>query len=158
MVEAMSGAQHGSLEFAPRLYTLKINGKIRDVIGEGGATIRGLCEETGLPDRHRRRRCHHHRLDRFRQGWAFAIKRINEITSEVGIGATSTKAPSPTVRLRCLVNLLPGKDGLLHISQIARQRASRTWPTLPEEGQIVGRSKVLRTGRKGPCQAVHEGT
>ena len=48
MVEAMGGARQEVSEFAPRLYTMKINPeKIRDVIGKGGATIRGLCEETG---------------------------------------------------------------------------------------------------------------
>ena len=69
MQEAVGGAKTEVSQFAPRLYTMKINPeKIRDVIGKGGAVIRALTEETGCDDRHRRRRHDHHRLDRGRQG------------------------------------------------------------------------------------------
>ena len=147
MVEAMSGANTEVSEFAPRLYTLKINPeKIRDVIGKGGATIRGLCEETGC------------QINIAEDGVItiastdgakaeFAIKRINEITAEVEIGATYEGAVTKLFDFGALVNLLPGKDGLLHISQIAHERVENVADYL-KEGQIV-KVKVLETDEKG---------
>ena len=147
MVEAMSGANTEVSEFAPRLYTLKINPeKIRDVIGKGGATIRGLCEETGC------------QINIAEDGVItiastdgakaeFAIKRINEITAEVEIGATYEGAVTKLFDFGALVNLLPGKDGLLHISQIAHERVEKVGDYL-QEGQIV-KVKVLETDDKG---------
>ncbi len=147
MVEAMAGANTEVSEFAPRLYTLKINPeKIRDVIGKGGATIRGLCEETGC------------QINIAEDGVItiastdgakaeFAIKRINEITAEVEIGATYEGAVTKLFDFGALVNLLPGKDGLLHISQIAHERVENVGDYL-KEGQIV-KVKVLETDEKG---------
>ena len=147
MVEAMAGANTEVSEFAPRLYTLKINPeKIRDVIGKGGATIRGLCEETGC------------QINIAEDGVItiastdgakaeFAIKRINEITAEVEIGATYEGAVTKLFDFGALVNLLPGKDGLLHISQIAHERVENVADYL-KEGQIV-KVKVLETDEKG---------
>jgi len=147
MVEAMAGANTEVSEFAPRLYTLKINPeKIRDVIGKGGATIRGLCEETGC------------QINIAEDGVItiastdgakaeYAIKRINEITAEVEIGATYEGAVTKLFDFGALVNLLPGKDGLLHISQIAHERVENVADYL-KEGQIV-KVKVLETDDKG---------
>lgn len=147
MVEAMGSANTEVSEFAPRLYTLKINPeKIRDVIGKGGATIRGLCEETGC------------QINIAEDGVItiastdaekadFAIKRINEITAEVEIGATYEGAVTKLFDFGALVNLLPGKDGLLHISQIAHERVEKVSDYLTE-GQIV-KVKVLETDEKG---------
>ena len=147
MVEAMGTANTEVSEFAPRLYTLKINPeKIRDVIGKGGATIRGLCEETGC------------QINIGEDGVItiastdggkaeFAIKRINEITAEVEIGATYEGAITKLFDFGALVNLLPGKDGLLHISQIAHERVENVADYL-KEGQIV-KVKVLETDEKG---------
>jgi polyribonucleotide nucleotidyltransferase len=147
MVQAMAGANTEVSEFAPRLYTLKINPeKIRDVIGKGGATIRGLCEETGC------------QINIAEDGVItiastegakaeFAIKRINEITAEVEIGATYEGAITKLFDFGALVNLLPGKDGLLHISQIAHERVENVADYL-KEGQIV-KVKVLETDEKG---------
>ncbi len=147
MVEAMAGANTEVSEFAPRLYTMKINPeKIRDVIGKGGATIRGLCEETGC------------QINIAEDGVItiastdgakaeFAIKRINEITAEVEIGATYEGAVTKLFDFGALVNLLPGKDGLLHISQIAHERVENVADYL-KEGQIV-KVKVLETDEKG---------
>jgi len=147
MTEAMAGANTEVSEFAPRLYTLKINPeKIRDVIGKGGATIRGLCEETGC------------QINIAEDGVItiastdgakaeFAIKRINEITAEVEIGATYEGAVTKLFDFGALVNLLPGKDGLLHISQIAHERVENVADYL-KEGQIV-KVKVLETDEKG---------
>ena len=147
MVEAMAGANTEVSEFAPRLYTLKINPeKIRDVIGKGGATIRGLCEETGC------------QINIAEDGVItiastdaakadIAIQRINEITAEVEIGATYEGAVTKLFDFGALVNLLPGKDGLLHISQIAHERVENVADYL-KEGQIV-KVKVLETDEKG---------
>ena len=147
MSEAMAGANTEVSEFAPRLYTLKINTeKIRDVIGKGGATIRGLCEETGC------------QINIAEDGLItiastdaakaeFAIQRINEITAEVEIGKTYEGAITKLFDFGALVNLLPGKDGLLHISQIAHERVENVADFL-KEGQIV-KVKVLETDEKG---------
>jgi polyribonucleotide nucleotidyltransferase len=147
MVEAMGTANTEVSEFAPRLYTLKINPeKIRDVIGKGGAVIRGLCEETGC------------QINIGEDGVItiastdagkadFAIQRINEITAEVEIGKTYEGAITKLFDFGALVNLLPGKDGLLHISQIAHERVENVGDYL-KEGQIV-KVKVLETDEKG---------
>ncbi|MCH8180820.1 MAG: polyribonucleotide nucleotidyltransferase [Proteobacteria bacterium] len=147
MVEAMGSANTEISQFAPRLYTMKINPeKIRDVIGKGGATIRGLCEETGC------------QINIAEDGVItiastdagkaeFAIQRINEITAEVEIGAVYEGAVTKLFDFGALVNLLPGKDGLLHISQIAHERVEKVSDYL-QEGQIV-KVKVLETDEKG---------
>ncbi|MGD9831615.1 MAG: polyribonucleotide nucleotidyltransferase [Piscinibacter sp.] len=147
MVEAMGGAKTEVSQFAPRLYTMKINPeKIRDVIGKGGATIRALTEETGTT------------IDIAEDGTitiastdaekaAFAKKRIEEITAEVEVGKIYEGPVTKILDFGALVNLLPGKDGLLHISQIAHQRVEKVTDFL-KEGQIV-KVKVLETDEKG---------
>jgi polyribonucleotide nucleotidyltransferase len=147
MVEAMGGAKTEVSQFAPRLYTMKINPeKIRDVIGKGGATIRALTEETGT------------QIDIAEDGTitiastdgekaAAAKKRIEEITAEVEVGKIYEGPITKILEFGALVNLLPGKDGLLHISQIAHQRVEKVTDFL-KEGQVV-RVKVLETDEKG---------
>ncbi len=147
MVEAMGGAKTEVSQFAPRLYTMKINpDKIRDVIGKGGATIRALTEETGTT------------IDIGEDGTitiastdgdkaAYAKKRIEEITAEVEVGKVYEGAITKILDFGALVNLMPGKDGLLHISQIAHQRVEKVTDFL-KEGQIV-KVKVLETDEKG---------
>jgi polyribonucleotide nucleotidyltransferase len=147
MVEAVGGAKAEVSQFAPRLYTMKINPeKIRDVIGKGGATIRALTEETGTT------------IDIGEDGTitiastdsdkaAHAKKRIEEITAEVEIGKIYEGPIVKILDFGALVNLLPGKDGLLHISQIAHQRVEKVTDFL-KEGQIV-KVKVLETDEKG---------
>jgi len=147
MVEAMGSANTEVSEFAPRLYTIKINqDKIRDVIGKGGATIRGLCEETGC------------QINISEDGTVtvassdaakaeIAIQRINEITAEVEIGAVYEGPVTKLFDFGALINLLPGKDGLLHISQIAHERVEKVSDYLTE-GQIV-KVKVMETDEKG---------
>ena len=147
MVEAMSVANTEVSEFAPRLYTMKINPeKIRDVIGKGGSTIRALTEETGTT------------IDIGEDGTitiastdadkaAHAKKRIQEITAEVEIGKIYEGAVTKILDFGALINLLPGKDGLLHISQIAHQRVEKVTDFL-KEGQIV-KVKVMETDEKG---------
>lgn len=147
MVEAVGGAKAEVSQFAPRLYTMKINPeKIRDVIGKGGATIRALTEETGT------------QIDIAEDGTITiastdgaraeeARRRIEEITAEVEVGKIYEGPVTKLLEFGALVNLLPGKDGLLHISQIAHERVNKVSDYL-QEGQIV-RVKVLETDDKG---------
>jgi polyribonucleotide nucleotidyltransferase len=147
MVEAMGTANAEVSQFAPRLYTMKINPeKIRDIIGKGGATIRALTEETGTT------------IDIGEDGTitiastdadkaAHAKKRIEEITAEVEIGKVYEGPVVKILDFGALINLLPGKDGLLHISQIAHQRVEKVTDFL-SEGQIV-KVKVMETDEKG---------
>ncbi len=147
MQEAMGEAKAEISDFAPRLYTMKINPeKIRDVIGKGGATIRALTEETGT------------QIDIAEDGTITiastdgakaeeAKRRIAEITAEVEIGKVYEGPITKILDFGALVNLLPGKDGLLHISQIAHQRVEKVTDFL-KEGQIV-KVKVLETDEKG---------
>jgi polyribonucleotide nucleotidyltransferase len=147
MLESVGGAKTEVSQFAPRLYTMKINPeKIRDVIGKGGATIRALTEETGTT------------IDIGEDGTitiaaidgdkaAFAKKRIEEITAEVEVGKIYEGPVTKILDFGALINLLPGKDGLLHISQIAHQRVEKVTDFLTE-GQIV-KVKVMETDEKG---------
>jgi polyribonucleotide nucleotidyltransferase len=147
MQDALGHAREEVSQFAPRLYTMKINPeKIRDVIGKGGATIRALTEETGTT------------IDIGEDGTitiastdaeraAYAKKRIEEITAEVEVGKVYEGPITKILDFGALVNLLPGKDGLLHISQISHQRIEKVTDVL-KEGQIV-KVKVLETDEKG---------
>ena len=147
MTEAMGTANTEVSQFAPRLYTMKINPeKIRDIIGKGGATIRALTEETGCT------------IDIGEDGTItiastdadkaeHAKKRIAEITAEVEVGKIYEGPIVKILDFGALVNLMPGKDGLLHISQIAHQRVEKVTDFL-KEGQVV-RVKVLETDEKG---------
>jgi polyribonucleotide nucleotidyltransferase len=147
MVEAVGSARADVSQFAPRLYTMKINPeKIRDVIGKGGATIRALTDETGCT------------IDIAEDGTitiasvdadkaAHARKRIEEITADVEVGKVYEGPITKILDFGALVNLLPGKDGLLHISQIAHQRIEKVTDVL-SEGQVV-KVKVLETDDKG---------
>jgi len=147
MQEVMGEAKTEVSNFAPRLYTMKINPeKIRDVIGKGGATIRALTEETGT------------QIDISEDGTITiastdgakaeeAKRRIEQITAEVEIGKVYEGPITKILDFGVLVNLLPGKDGLLHISQISHERIGKVTDVLAE-GQIV-RVKVLETDEKG---------
>jgi len=147
MQEAMGEAKTEVSDFAPRLFTMKINpDKIRDVIGKGGATIRALTEETGT------------QINIEEDGTITiasvdgamaeeAKRRIAEITAEVEVGAIYEGPITKLLDFGALVNLLPGKDGLLHISQIAHERVEKVSDYL-SEGQVV-RVKVMETDDKG---------
>ena len=147
MQEAMSAANTEVSNFAPKLYTMKINpDKIRDVIGKGGAVIRALTEETGC------------QINIEEDGTITiaatdnakadeAKRRIEQITAEVEIGKVYEGAITKLLDFGALVNLMPGKDGLLHISQIAHERVEKVTDYL-SEGQIV-KVKVLETDEKG---------
>ena len=147
MQEAMAEAKTEVSNFAPRLFTMKINpDKIRDVIGKGGSVIRALTEETGT------------QINIEEDGTITiasadpakaeeAKRRIQQITAEVEIGKVYEGAITKILDFGALVNLLPGKDGLLHISQIAHERVEKVTDYL-SEGQIV-KVKVMETDEKG---------
>ena len=147
MQEAMGEAKAEISSYAPKLYTMKINPeKIRDVIGKGGATIRMLTEETGTT------------IDIGEDGTITiastdaakaddAKRRIEAITAEAEIGKVYDGPITKLLEFGALVNILPGKDGLLHISQIAHERVERVADYL-QEGQVV-KVKVLETDDKG---------
>jgi polyribonucleotide nucleotidyltransferase len=147
MQEAMAEAKTEVSNFAPRLFSFKINPeKIRDVIGKGGSVIRALTEETGT------------QINIEEDGTITiassdpakaeeAKRRIEQITAEVEIGKVYEGPITKILDFGALVNLLPGKDGLLHISQIAHERVEKVTDYL-SEGQIV-KVKVLETDEKG---------
>jgi polyribonucleotide nucleotidyltransferase len=147
MQEAL-GASRGELSaFAPRLIKMKINPeKIRDVIGKGGAVIRALTEETGTQidieddgtiiiasvDQERGRE---------------AQRRIQELTAEVEVGKIYEGTVLRLLDFGAIVQILPGRDGLLHISQIANERVNAVADHL-KEGQQV-KVKVIEADEKG---------
>jgi polyribonucleotide nucleotidyltransferase len=147
MQDAMAEAKTEVSNFAPRLFTMKINPeKIRDVIGKGGSVIRALTEETGT------------QINIDEDGTITiasadpakaeeAKRRIEQITAEVEIGKIYEGPITKILDFGALVNLLPGKDGLLHISQIAHERVEKVSDYLTE-GQIV-KVKVMETDEKG---------
>lgn len=147
MEEALEGSRTELSEFAPRMLTVKINpDKIRDVIGKGGATIRALTEETGT------------QIDIAEDGLITiasadlemaheAERRIKELTAEVEVGQ---EYEGPVLRLLdfgAIVQVLPGRDGLLHISEIANYRINDINDVL-KVGQNV-RVKVIDADDKG---------
>ncbi|MGH8670793.1 MAG: S1 RNA-binding domain-containing protein, partial [Burkholderiales bacterium] len=133
--------------YAPRIITIKINPeKIRDVIGTGGAVIRALTEETGTT------------IDIAEDGTVsiaclsseagdLAKKRIEDITAEVTVGKVYSGTVLKLLDFGAIVSVLPGKDGLLHISQIAHERVHAVADHL-KEGQVV-QVKVLEADEKG---------
>jgi polyribonucleotide nucleotidyltransferase len=147
MQESAAGPREEMSAYAPRLYTFKINPeKIRDVIGKGGAVIRALTEETGTT------------IDIQDDGTitiaatsgdaaAAARARIDAITAEVEIGKIYEGTVLKILDFGAIVSVLPGKDGLLHISQIAQERVNKVEDYV-KEGQVV-RVKVLETDDRG---------
>ncbi|CAG0987959.1 polyribonucleotide nucleotidyltransferase [Methylophilaceae bacterium] len=147
MKQGMAEVRQELSAFAPRIITLKINPeKIRDVIGKGGAVIRALTEETGTT------------IDIEDDGTIKigcvnadageeAKKRIEAITAEVEIGQSYEGTVIKLLDFGAIVSLLPGKDGLLHISQIAHQRVNAVSDFL-KEGQVV-KVKVVEADEKG---------
>ncbi|PKG55033.1 polyribonucleotide nucleotidyltransferase [Shewanella sp. Choline-02u-19] len=134
-------------DHAPRITTLKINPeKIRDVIGKGGATIRALTEETGttieLEDDGTVKIASSNG-----EATKEAIRRIEEITAEVEVGTVYNGKVVRIVDFGAFVTILPGKDGLVHISQIAEERVANVSDYL-EVGQEV-KVKVMEVDRQG---------
>ena len=147
MQEAVPTGRTELSNFAPRLITIKINPeKIRDVIGKGGAVIRALTEETGT------------QIDITDEGLVTiasvdaaagqeAKRRIEELTASVEVGKIYDGVVLKLLDFGAIVQVMPGKDGLLHISQIANERVNAVADYLTE-GQHV-RVKVLETDDRG---------
>jgi polyribonucleotide nucleotidyltransferase len=147
MKQAMPTVRPEVSDFAPRMIKMKINpDKIRDVIGKGGAVIRALTEETGTT------------IDIDDEGnitiacvsgdaGELAKKRIEDIVAEVEVGKVYEGPVVKLLDFGALINILPGKDGLLHISQISHERIAAVADHL-KEGQIV-KVKVLEVDDKG---------
>ncbi len=147
MKQSLDGAREQMSIHAPRMIRMKINPeKIRDVIGKGGAVIRALTEETGT------------QIDISEdgtvtiacvtaQGGELAKKRIEDITAEVEVGRIYEGTVQKLLDFGAIVSVLPGKDGLLHISQIAHERVNAVSDHL-KEGQQV-KVKVLEADDKG---------
>lgn len=147
MQKAMPTVKTELSDFAPRLITIRINPeKIRDVIGKGGAVIRALTEETGT------------QIDITDEGIVTiasvdaaagqeAKRRIEELTASVEVGKTYDGTVLKLLDFGAIVQVMPGKDGLLHISQIANERVNAVADYL-KEGQQV-RVKVLETDERG---------
>jgi len=147
MKQAMGGSRTELSSFAPRILKIKINpDKIRDVIGKGGVVIRGIQEETGTTieiedDGMISIACVSP------EGGEAALKRIKDLTADVEVGKVYE---GPVLRLLdfgAIVQLMPGRDGLLHISQISNERVNAVSDHL-KEGQIV-KVKVLEADDKG---------
>ncbi|SFW10629.1 polyribonucleotide nucleotidyltransferase [Nitrosovibrio sp. Nv17] len=147
MKQALPATREDISEHAPRIIKIKINPeKIRDVIGKGGAVIRALTEETGTTiditdDGTVMIACIN------AEGGELARKRIEDITAEVEVGRIYDGTVLKLLDFGAIVSVLPGKDGLLHISQIANERVNSVADYL-KEGQAV-RVKVLEADDKG---------
>ena len=147
MQHALPHSKQELSSFAPRIITIKINPeKIRDVIGKGGAVIRALTEETGTT------------IDITDDGTVNiacvsgeageeAKRRILAITAEVEVGQIYEGTVTRLLDFGAIISILPGKDGLLHISQIANERVNKVEDFL-KEGQKI-RVKVLEADEKG---------
>ena len=147
MQDAIPHARAEISQHAPRMMSFKINPeKIRDVIGKGGAVIRALTEETGTT------------IDIKDDGTVTiasvnadacnaARKRIEDITADVEVGRIYEGTVLRLLDFGAIVQILPGRDGLLHISQIAKERVNNVSDYL-KEGQMV-RVKVLEADEKG---------
>ncbi len=147
MKQAIDHPREEISAYAPRMITLKIKPeKIRDVIGKGGAVIRALTEETGTTidiedDGTVTIACVSS------EGGEAARRRIEELTADVEVGRIYDGTVLKLLDFGAIVSVLPGRDGLLHISQIANERVNAVSDHL-KEGQAV-RVKVLEADDKG---------
>ncbi len=147
MSQSMQQARTEISNYAPRIVTLQINPeKIRDLIGKGGATIRSITEETGTL------------IDITDDGIVRvatsdsaacdeAVERIKKVTADVEVGRIYEGVVAKLTDFGAFVTILPGRDGLVHVSQIAAERVERVADYLTE-GQTV-RVKVLEIDRQG---------
>jgi polyribonucleotide nucleotidyltransferase len=134
-------------EFAPRLMTIKIHpDKIRDVIGKGGVTIRGITEETGAT------------IDIQddgtvtigsvnREAGEEAKRRIEQITADIEPGQVFEGKVIKIMNFGAFVSLTPGRDGLVHISQLSEDRVENVTDVV-KEGEVV-KVKVLEVDKQG---------
>lgn len=147
MDEAISSPRKEISDLAPRIYAIKINPeKIRDIIGKGGATIRALTEETQttieIEDDGTVKIAATNSENAQR-----AMQRIEELTSEVEVGAIYEGKVVRVVDFGAFVSILGGKEGLVHVSQIADERVEKVSDYLKEGEQV--NVKVLEIDRQG---------
>ena len=147
MNEILPAAREVTSENAPSMITLKVDSdKIRDIIGKGGATIRSITEQSGatvdIDDDGTVRIFGQDQMARDK-----AVAMVEEITAEAEVGAVYTGTVARIVDFGAFVNILPGKDGLVHISQIANERVENVTDHL-SEGQEV-KVKVLDVDQRG---------
>ena len=147
MNQVLAISRSGVSDNAPSMHVMKVDSdKIRDIIGKGGATIRSMCEETGA------------QIDIEDDGTVRvygsdaasrddAVNRILAITAEAEVGAVYTGKVARIVDFGAFVTILPGKDGLVHISQISDERVENVSDYLTE-GQDV-QVKVLDVDARG---------
>jgi polyribonucleotide nucleotidyltransferase len=147
MAETIREPRSEMSEYAPRIISFMINPeKIRDVIGKGGATIRSITEETGTT------------IDITDDGTVKiasvdntagqeAKRRIEQITADVEVGMIYEGRVAKLMDFGAFVNILPGRDGLVHISQISEERVQNVSDKL-SEGQMV-KVKVLEVDKQG---------
>jgi polyribonucleotide nucleotidyltransferase len=146
MDQALAGHRDEMSEYAPRIYTLKVDqDKIRDVIGKGGAMIRAITEasDTNIEIED------DGTIKIFATELAkaeIAISKIEQVTAEVEAGKTYPGKITRIVDFGAFVEILPGKEGLVHISQIAHERVNKVSDYL-EEGQMVD-VKVMEIDRQ----------
>jgi polyribonucleotide nucleotidyltransferase len=147
MSEAISVPRDEMSEYAPRITVMKIHpDKIRDVIGKGGAVIRALTEETGTTiDIDDEGNVKIYSNDKIASEAAKA--RIASLTEEIEVGKIYEGRVAKIMDFGAFVNVLPGKDGLVHISQISNERVENVTDKLTE-GDIV-KVKVLEIDRQG---------
>jgi len=146
MDSAISGHREEMSEYAPRIYTMKVDqDKIRDVIGKGGAMIRSITEasDTNIEIED------DGTIKIFATEKAkadIAIDRIKAVTAEIEVGTVYNGKVMRIVDFGAFVEVLPGKEGLVHISQIAHDRVNKVTDFL-EEGQMVD-VKVMEIDRQ----------
>ena len=147
MARAIDTPREDVSEYAPRYITMKINpDKIRDVIGKGGATIRSIQEETGANidiDDTGTIKISSVDLDAGNE----ARRRIEQITADVEVGTIYDGKVAKLMDFGAFVTILPGKDGLVHISQICEERVQNVSDKL-SEGDVV-KVKVLEVDKQG---------
>ncbi|NQZ50740.1 MAG: polyribonucleotide nucleotidyltransferase [Moritella sp.] len=147
MDQAIATNRDDVSEFAPRIHTIKIStDKIKDIIGKGGATIRALTEETGTTIEIEDDGTVKIAATSNEQAQA-AIERIHQLTAEVEVGQIYEGKVVRLADFGAFVNILPGKDGLVHISQITQERVNKVADHLSVE-QVV-KVKVLEVDRQG---------
>ena len=147
MAKAISGPREEMSDYAPRIMKFKINpDKIRDVIGKGGATIRSITEETGATvDINDEGEVKLFSVDK--TAGDEARKRIELITAEVEVGTIYEGKVARLMDFGAFVTILPGKDGLVHISQISEERVEKVSDKL-SEGDVI-KVKVLEVDKQG---------
>ena len=147
MNKAITAPREDVSEFAPRYITMKINpDKIRDVIGKGGATIRSIQDETGANidiDDAGNIKIASVDLEAGNE----ARRRVEQITADVEVGSIYDGKVAKLMDFGAFVTILPGKDGLVHISQICEERVQNVSDKL-SEGDIV-KVKVLEVDKQG---------